>query len=334
MRVRSFDKIAEERQIEFRKTSPTITEQGRSPSDDKGRQYDYMLALGCEDENLYRPLRGDNGARKFFSDRRLTWWSHNGFDAPRKNGPTRNMKSSQPMCVNFLLPLSEIGGALETVVRAIDCDVEHIVGIFHEDRVSHVEFEWIGVPLSLEGRRGPRGQLNTSVDAFVIAETSGGRRRAYLIEWKYRETSSTEDFGAGSKGETRREIYSDLYHAPSSSFSHKVPMNALLYGDLYQLMRNRLLADRMVAEGELDVSDAKVVLVIPEGNSAYLQPPYLRDRFPEMGTTVPEVFRATLKDPDRAFATVSPSLLLNAVEKECGETVSAWAAYLRDRYGL
>ncbi len=111
-------------------------------------------------------------------------------------------------------------------------------------------------------------------------------------------------------------------------------MNTLLYGDFYQLMRNRLLADRMVANSELGVSDAKVVLVIPEGNSAYLQPPYLRDRFPEMGTTVPEVFRATLKDPDRAFATVSPSLLLNAVEKECGETVSAWAAYLRDRYGL
>lgn len=111
-------------------------------------------------------------------------------------------------------------------------------------------------------------------------------------------------------------------------------MNALLYGDFYQLMRNRLLADRMVANAELGVSDAKVVLVIPEGNSAYLQPHYLGDRFPDMGTTVPEVFRATLKDPDRAFATVTPSRLLEAVERECGTAVSDWSAYMRERYGL
>ena len=32
-----------------------------------------------------------------------------------------------------------------------------------------------------------RGAQNTSVDAFLIAETITGRRRAYLLEWKYVE---------------------------------------------------------------------------------------------------------------------------------------------------
>ena len=92
----------------------------------------------------------------------------------------------------------------------------------------------------------------------------------------------------------------------------------------------------MVANAELGVSDAKVVLVIPEGNPAYLQPPYLADRAPGMGTTVPEVFGATLKEPDKTFVTVSPSQLLEAVDvdKECGAAVSDWAKYMRERYGL
>ena len=90
----------------------------------------------------------------------------------------------------------------------------------------------------------------------------------------------------------------------------------------------------MIENKELEVSDAKVVLVVPEGNTAYMQPTYLANRFPMLGKTVSEVFRATLKDPDKTFATVSPSLLLEAVERECGAAVSDWAAYMRERYGL
>ncbi len=322
----SFVDCARKHQTKFRDTSPTISKRGRTPSDAQGMRYGHLLALGCEEDNLHPSLRDRDGSRSFFSERSIAWSAV----------AARNMNSSQVMCVNFMLPLADMDGALEAVVRAIDGDVERVIDIHHEGRRARVEFEWVGFDRPLERGQSPtRGKFVTNVDAFIIAETSA-ERRAYLMEWKYveGEPENRTDYGTGAQGHTRRGRYSDLYHDPSSSFNHKVPMNTLLYGDFYQLMRNRLLADRMVANSELGVSDAKVVLVIPEGNSAYLQPPYLRDRFPEMGTTVPEVFRATLKDPDRAFATVSPSLLLNAVEKECGETVSAWAAYLRDRYGL
>ena len=49
-----------------------------------------------------------------------------------------------------------------------------------------MEFEWIGLDDSLEGTR-TRGANATSIDAFLVAETDSGRRRAYLIEWKYLE---------------------------------------------------------------------------------------------------------------------------------------------------
>jgi hypothetical protein len=46
-------------------------------------------------------------------------------------------------------------------------------------------------------------------------------------------------------------------------------MDDPLYEPCYQLMRQRLLADRMIDKGELEVTEAKVVAVVPEGNIAY-----------------------------------------------------------------
>ena len=115
-------------------------------------------------------------------------------------------------------------------------------------------------------------------------------------------------------------------------------MKDLFYDPIDQMMRSRLLADRMMANEELNVSDARVIVVAPIENEAYrITPRRLAktERFPDLNT-VSEVFSATLKDPDRAFATVSPTLLLDAVERECGgdEKVSDWSKYMRERYGL
>ncbi len=333
--MRSFGAIARKRQAEFRNSSPTINQRARSPSDDKGRRHGHLLALGCEDENLYPSLRGEAGARRFFRERGIKWHrTARSGDTAGDDGPTRNMASSQIACVNFLLPLAGRPGAMAAALRAIDSDVKDVVGICHNDRVSTVEFEWIGLECSLEGGR-TRGANNTSVDAFVIAET-GAQRRAYLMEWKYvEEYGGAKDKGAGDAGRTRRRRYAGLYATESSSFSGEVPMDELLYEPFYQLMRLRLLADRMAADRELCISEAKVVAVVPGDNAAYrerITSPALAARFPRLGT-VSDVMRATLKHPDRSFASVCPSLLREAVERECGSTVSCWAAYQRERYG-
>ena len=62
------------RQATYRKKSSTISSQGRTPVDERGRQYDYMLALEYEDENLYPALRGAQGVRRFFDERAVAWW--------------------------------------------------------------------------------------------------------------------------------------------------------------------------------------------------------------------------------------------------------------------
>jgi len=334
-RVSSFGRQERQRQAEFRDASPTISGEARTPSDPKGQRYGYLLALACEDENLYPALRGENEARRYFESRGLGWWqaSASGDNSHGKR-PTRNMASSQIACVNFLLPLLEIPGSLTAMLRAIDSDVTDVVNIQGEGCASTIEIEWIGLDHALEGPNVTgRGSLSTSVDGFLIAETRTGRR-AYLLEWKYVEEYRPNYMGEGRQGETRRRRYGERYRT-SCSFNGEAPLEAWLYDPFYQIMRMRLLADRMVAKRELDVSEAKVVVVVPAGNLAYrerITSPVLSALFPN-ARSVADVMRKTLSHPDRDFAPICPSVLADAVRVACGDAATSWGDYLQERYG-
>ena len=324
-RTVDFGKRVRERQARFR-------EQSSLPVFPVGRRHGHLLASGYEDGNLYPSLRGEKRARRFFEVRNIRWWqdARNGDDSAGKY-PTRNMASSQVACVNFLLP--EVPEALSAMLQAVDDDVMGVVPI--EDRESHslIEFEWIGLGHALEGPAvKTRGANSTSVDAFIIAETSAGRR-AYLMEWKYVEEYSSKDLGEGSKGETRPCRYARLY-AESPAFNGKAPLEAWLFEPFYQIMRLRLLADRMIRDRELGVSEAKVVLVVLEGNRAYRErvtSPWFETAF--SNRTVSDIVRETLAAPDYTYASVSQATLADAVREHCGEATASWSAYHRQRYG-
>ena len=324
------------RQAAFRATSATISSSGRTPVDKMGREYPYMLALGYEDENFYPTLRGSDGVRRFFDERSIEWWRHRNFDKGNENGPTRNMASSQIACVNFILPLASIENGLIALLAAVDDDVTAILQIVdpRADTASPVEFEWIGLGHALEGEsETKRGKYSTSVDAFLIAETRSGRR-GYLVEWKYTEAYGENDKGRGRKGRTRRGRYEKPYK-DSAAFRDGVPLGAWLHDPFYQIMRQRLLADRMVTRKELGVSEAKVVLVCPDGNLDYRQSltsPLLAAMFPE-ATSVEEVIRAATSDPDLNFGFVSQSEIGTAVRAKCGACAHGWSEYHAARYG-
>ena len=311
-------------------------------SDGRG-EHDYFVALGHQEESLYPDIRGEDGALDFFRDRCIKWWKGKTWPDGHSDVPTRNMASSQVACVNFLLPLAKIDAALLAVLRAIDDDVRDIVPICHEGNTTPVEFEWIGLDRSLEGKT-TRGAKTTNVDTFIVAETEKGYR-AYLMEWKYTEgetylSTKPKYRGEGYRKDRQLKGYTHLYYADSSSFDNNIPMTELLYDPFDQIMRNRLLADRMVAKGELGISEAKVVVVVPEENLEYRSvthgkkttSPSLVERFPDL-KAVDDVMQATLKDPDAAFKMVTPTKLREAVEDSCGEAVSDWAGYIRERYG-
>ena len=336
-----FEFSARVRQGDFRDSSDTISAAGRTPSDDKGSRHKHLLALGQEEENLYPAIRGAEGALRFFRERNIKWWkSSRSGDNSKVDGPTRNMASSQVACVNFLLPLIEIPSAMPAEPQAIDADVCGIADIHHQANASPIEFEWIGLDRSLEGGR-TRGSQTTSIDAFMVAETAAGLRRAYLLEWKYVEQyfRTKPDFkGDGKAGETRRQRYSPYYYRDASSFNPVTApeMEDFFYEPLYQIMRQRLLADRMVQNRELGVSEAKVVVVVPEENLSYretITSPTLKERFPEL-KMVEQIMLATLRRPKDQFAMVAPYTLVNAVVGATDGMADHWASYWRERYGV
>ena len=106
-------------------------------------------------------------------------------------------------------------------------------------------------------------------------------------------------------------------------------------------MRQRLLGDRMIQEGELGIDEAKVVVVVSEQNWAYravsdgrtTTSPPLAQRFRGL-ETVEAVMRASLKDPDAQFDMVAPSSFLDALSQRLPSETEEWAGYWQDRYGV
>ncbi len=339
-RTQRFGTLARRQQAAFR---ATLSAGAQQPADDKARRNPHLVAHGHELENLYPSIRGPDGAMRFFRDRGIKWWT-NARSGDRKVGvdyvgPTRNLASSQVCCVNFLLPLAAIPGALTAFLRCIDDDVIDAEAI--ADPAGHralVEFEWVGWDRPLEGGRITRGANQTSIDALLVASVPGGRR-AYLIEWKYCEAYlHPSDKGIGSSGDTRRGRYSALFAAPSSSFNQIAPLDEFLFEPFYQLMRMHLLRDRVLAKGvspDTPVDEARVVVVCPEANADYrraVSSTPLSRRFPQLAT-VEEIVRATLRDPS-VFETVGQETIVDRLRAgPLAPQLRAWLAYHRVRYG-
>ena len=80
------------------------------------------------------------------------------------------------------------------------------------------------------------------------------------------------------------------------------------------------------------MSEAKVVLVVPDGNVAYrsdITSPVLQGKFPDL-VTVEDVTRAAMNAPDRDFGVVSQDVLGDAARAWGGPQ---WSRYQRERYG-
>jgi len=294
----------------------------------------HLLALGYEEENLFPTLRSPNGAINFFMERNIQWHrTSRSRDSKNQSGPTRNMASSQVACVNFFLPLANYPDVLASIFKVIDSDVNKIVSIQRGALNSHVEFEWNGMTETLEGGCViPAGAFATSADALIVADIKNDARRAYLIEWKYLENYiSAKSKATGTSGQTRINRYSNLYALGDSSFLQEIPMTELFYEPFYQLMRLRLLADKMVRNKEFGITSAKVVVVCPEENLDYrntITSPELSIRYPATHV-IKDTFARTLKNP-AGISMVSPKQLITGIHNQLD--IIDWVTYYNERY--
>ena len=98
---------------------------------------------------------------------------------------------------------------------------------------------------------------------------------------------------------------------------------------------SKTYSNRLMVRGrELGVSEAKVVVGVPDGNQAYrerITSSWFARTFPNR--TVSDIVRETLLAPDSTYASVSQSTLADAVREHCADGATSWSAYHRVRYG-
>lgn len=259
--------------------------------------------------NLWKGIRQD--AQQYFKRNKIPWWKGN------KDNPTGHLLSSQIACVNHLYYLRQRKDLATAVLNKIDNEITEAVIV--DD--GYVEFEFIGEKQYLREKSWTKGANCTSIDAVMIGQNSAGKKKIFLIEWKYTEYYSAKNLYIPE----RAMVYDYLIIDNNSPFK-EIPEKAFYYEPFYQLMRQTLLGWKCIENNDHGCSDYANVHVIPKENKELLQKitsPYLKEN------NITEAWKSTLKNPDK-YLSVSPQDFLSPCSKIVDS--QSFLLYLEKRY--
>jgi len=259
--------------------------------------------------NLWEGIRVD--AQQYFKRNGIPWWKGN------NDSPTGHLLSSQVACVNHLYYLRQRKDLATAILTEIDNEITEALIV--DD--GYVEFEFIGTKQYIKEKSWIRGANCTSVDAAMIGKNSIGKRKFFLIEWKYTEYYSSVNLYIPE----RAKVYDDLIKESDSPFN-TTEVEAFYYEPFFQLMRQTLLAWLFIKNKDHGCSDYINVHIIPKENKKLLQnitSSYLK------GNNITEAWKSTLKNPDK-YLSISPKDLFNP----CSKIVDSQSllSYLSQRY--
>ncbi len=131
-------------------------------------------------------------------------------------------------CINHLDYLRQRKDFATAVLAGIDNKITEAVMV--DD--GYIEFEFIETRQYLNEKSWTRGASCTSIDAAMIGKNKAGKRKIFLIEWKYTKHYPSENKYIDEKS----KVYSKLL-LNSNSPLKKIPVKAFYYEPFYQLMR-------------------------------------------------------------------------------------------------
>ena len=288
-------------------------------------------------------LKKDHREQNLFDPR---WWR---YIAGHEHRWVRALNSSQCFAVNVFAPLAED----DNLAKMVWARIYPYRPLDPADTVT-VEFEH--TPQSAGEWLGERGQ-QTQVDVFFTVRRDGTPVGHILVEVKFTETefggcrgakpptakrrgnpdrSRCLDLGAILEhpsnqcwlAETQGRKYWEIMSSPTSSFGLNrvaLPSPCPFRHGLYQLMRNRVLADAIVANTEAEWADVAVSLHPENGACRVLSEPVggyeeVIDAFNSVVATNP-------------VQIIDPGAVVQAIADE-SMTSTKWAATMRSRYRL
>ncbi len=310
------------KQVHFKHTSATISEQARAEGLFKGKPRPFCLPPEFAEENLYPPIR--QAALAFFASHNIGW--HQG----KTGKPSNHLCSSQVAGVNFLFPFTDKPAELANLLNPVFPQIDHMIPV--EDGL-YVSFEWIGHENYLGERASKngyrtRGANFTSADAIVMFEDQDQKWQAVLIEWKYTESYGSNYLGIAKSGTDRRKIYQHLFDDVNCIVNMDLLpcIDALFYEPFYQFVRQQFLAARMEAAHELGADVVSLLHISPDANSDFkrITSPLLCG----LGDTPTEIWKRLVKTEGRFVSVHAEELFRSFATEE----MQGWKAYMQDRY--
>jgi len=272
-----------------------------------GKKRDFVLSEPAL--NLWEGIRED--AQQYFKRNKIPWWEGN------KNDPTGHLLSSQVACLNHLYYLRQRKDLATAILAGIDSEITNALIV--DD--GYVEFEFIGTNKYLSEKSWTKGANCTSIDAAMIGKNKKGKKKLFLIEWKY-----TEYYTSESKYNNKRaKVYDDLIKNSCSPFND-TQVEKFYYEPFYQLMRQTLLGWKLAENMDHGCSDYQHIHVIPKENKELLNnitSPYLE------GDNISEAWKSILKNPEK-YITISPQEFLSPCSKIIDS--KSLLLYLKMRY--
>lgn len=310
------------KQVQFKHTSATISEQARAEGLFKGKLRPFCLPPEYAEENLYPPIR--QAALDFFARYNIGW--HQGQDGK----PSSHLCSSQVACINFLFPFTDKPKELANLLRPVFPQIDHMIPV--EDGF-FVSFEWIGRENYLGERASQNGNRTrganfTSADAIVMFEDQDQKWQAVLIEWKYTESYGSNYLGIAKSGTDRRKIYQHLFDDVNCIVNMDLLpcIDALFYEPFYQFVRQQFLASKMEAAHELGADVVSLLHISPDANGDFkrITSPLLS----VLGDTPTEIWKRLVKTEGRFVSVHAEELFRSFATEE----MQGWKAYMQDRY--
>jgi hypothetical protein len=309
--------------------------EAQAPGEYKHHFYDFCLANGYSEENIYSSFRQET--IEYFKKRGIQW--HDGCND--RTLPSNHLCCSQSSCVNFLFPMARDKKLLKRVFSNIYPEFLEALPMIEGDvpddyPVNFLAFEWIGLEDYLgETKRKPgkrtRGANYTSADfAFRFIRTDG-LKQTVLGEWKYTEYYGYEDKGTNK---VRLGNYRDAFNRIGGTFKDKSDelYRSFFFEPIYQLMRLQLLAQEMESHKEMGAEVVSVLHVSPQANREFrgrVTSKELSDRYP--GIELMDVWKSIV-EPGK-FLSISVEGMLEIISKENPDD-NGWEKYLRTRYSF
>jgi len=257
----------------------------------------------------------------YFKDNNIAWWGDN------EVYPTGHLISSQIQCLNFLFALRKDADTVLKLVQLFDSEIEVVLPTINDTDESYIAFEFTYKNDELLGETdagGRRGTKCTSIDAFIIAQKEG-KKILIPIEWKYTESYLDGENKALEyrRGDTRQGRYNKLIENSNQLRDVDDKAGSLYYYEpFYELMRQTLQVEQMVAKGIAD--DFLHVVVVPTDNQDLLAANY---PFSDKG--LEDIWRDAITDNTK-FKLVDSQLVYECIEKSTQH--AALSHYLKKRY--